>query len=80
MSSKRLPLVTFEVARELCDSCREETFRFLPIGSELLSSDCQKCGTKQTEADLSETSLFRLVTRGSGRLLITQPSEESRPN
>jgi hypothetical protein len=79
MDSKRLSLVNYDVAREQCSLCGEETFHFLPIGDRLQASTCWRCGELQTEVDVSETAIARLVTFGSHRLMIT-PEDRGQPN
>jgi len=62
MSLKRLSLVHYDVMRELCDHCRSERFHFVPIGASTEAGTCRTCGVPANMADLSETSIIRLIT------------------
>jgi NMD protein affecting ribosome stability and mRNA decay len=67
---KRLQLIHYDVCRELCDKCRKETFHFVPIGTAPEMRLCGKCGNANRPADMTETSVFRLVTRDDGEVVI----------
>ena len=68
--SKRLPLINYEVVRELCESCRRERFHFVPPGSAPATGACKGCGRDSTLADMSDSSIFRLMTDPNGELVI----------
>jgi hypothetical protein len=63
MESTRLSLFYYDVIRERCANCGSEKFHFVPIGAAAPEAgDCMQCGTEREIADLSETSIRRLVT------------------
>jgi hypothetical protein len=68
--SKRLSLINYEVVRELCESCRRERFHFVPPGAVPAPSQCKACGRDSKLADMSESSIFRLVTDPNGEMVI----------
>lgn len=70
MSTKRLSLINYDVLRELCDSCRRERFHFVPIGAAPEPGVCSACGTQRQLADISDSSIFRLVTDDDGEISI----------
>ena len=70
MSTKRLSLINYDVLRELCDSCRRERFHFVPIGAAPEPGVCKVCGTQRKLADISDSSIFRLVTEDDGEITI----------
>jgi hypothetical protein len=70
MSTKRLSLVNYDVLRELCDSCRGERFHFVPIGAAPEAGLCRNCGAQRKLADISDSSIFRLVTDDDGEITI----------
>ena len=70
MSRPRLALVNYDLLRELCDSCRAETFHFVPKGAPAAAARCRKCGDHGTLADVSDTSIIRLVTTSTGEVVI----------
>ena len=70
MSTKRLSLVNYDVLRELCDACRRERFHFVPIGAAPEPGRCSSCGAENKMADLTESSIFRLVTDADGEMVI----------
>ncbi len=70
MSTKRLSLINYDVLRELCERCLKEAFQFIPIGTAPVPAPCTGCGTERTLADMSDTSIRRLVTRSDGELRI----------
>src|SRR3954470_24268080 len=69
MSLKRLSLINYDVLRELCDSCRRERFHFVPIGTAPEPGRCTECGDAGKLADLSDSSIFRLVTDDDGEMV-----------
>jgi hypothetical protein len=70
MKPKRLSLIHYDVVRELCDDCRKERFHFVPIGTAPDASECKRCGSEARIADLSDTSIFRLVTKDDGEVVV----------
>jgi hypothetical protein len=70
MSTKRLSLINYDVLRELCDTCRRERFHFVPIGAVPEPGTCRNCGAEARMADLSDSSIFRLVTEDDGEMVI----------
>ena len=78
MSTERLSLFNYDVLRELCDNCRKERFHFVPIGAAPATGVCKNCGSQSKLADVSDTSVWRLVTSNSGEVvivpLITKPA------
>ena len=68
--SKRLPLINCEVVRELCDHCRRERFHFVPPGTAPATGRCVGCGRDSKLADMSDSSIFRLVTQPNGEMVI----------
>src|SRR5258708_11748503 len=61
MARKRLSLVHYDLLRELCESCRRERFHFVPIGAVPAEGPCRNCGAEARMADLSDSSIYRLV-------------------
>jgi hypothetical protein len=70
MSTKRLSLINYDVLRELCDSCRGEGFHFVPIGAAPEPGVCSQCGAQRKLADVSDSSIYRLVTEDDGEITI----------
>lgn len=70
MSKKRLTLINYEVVRELCETCRRERFHFVPPGAVPTPSECKGCGRESKLADMSDSSIFRLVTQPNGEMVI----------
>ena len=68
--SKRLSLINYDVVRELCDHCRRERFHFVPPGAAPAPGRCQSCGRDAKIADVSDTSIIRLVTQPNGEMVI----------
>ena len=68
--SKRLPLINYEVVRELCENCRRERFHFVPPGAAPATGKCKACGRDSKLADMSDSSIFRLVTQPNGEMVI----------
>ncbi|HET7436228.1 MAG TPA: hypothetical protein VFN10_16075 [Thermoanaerobaculia bacterium] len=70
MSKQRLSLINYDVLRELCENCRKERFHFVPIGAAPATGECKRCGEESKLADLSDTSIFRLITHANGDVVI----------
>jgi hypothetical protein len=70
MSRPRLALVNYDLLRELCENCRAETFHFVPKGAPAAPTRCRKCGDHGKLADVSDTSIIRLVTTSTGEVVI----------
>ena len=70
MSLKRLSLVHYDVLRELCESCRSERFHFVPIGAAAEAGTCRQCGLEATMADVSDSSIMRLITLPNGEMVV----------
>lgn len=70
MSNQRLSLINYDVLRELCDHCRKERFHFVPMGAVQNPSRCAQCGAEARMADMSDTSVFRLVTQEDGDVVV----------
>lgn len=68
--SKRLPLINYEVVRELCGHCARERFHFVPPGSAPAPGPCKTCGCDSKLADMSDSSIFRLMTDPNGEMVI----------
>jgi hypothetical protein len=58
--------MSYDVLRELCDSCRKERFHFVPMGAEPTTGPCRQCGAESKLADLSDSSVMRLITHAIG--------------
>ena len=54
MPKQRLSLISYDVLRELCDSCRKERFHFVPIGAAPATGACRTCGSQYKLADISD--------------------------
>jgi hypothetical protein len=70
MPNQRLSLISYDVLRELCDSCRKERFHFVPMGAEPATGPCRRCGAESRLADFSDTALMRLVTQPNGDVVV----------
>lgn len=70
MKTKRLSLINYDVLRELCGHCRGERFHFVPIGAPAEPGTCSACGTKSQMADVSDTGVWRLLTRPNGEVVV----------
>jgi len=70
MAQERLSLINYDVLRELCDNCRKERFHFVPIGAAPVTGVCKNCGAESKLADISDTSVWRLMTEPSGEVVI----------
>jgi len=82
MSFSRLSLFHYDVVRELCPSCGGEKFHFVPIGdAPSAASECGDCGRERAFADLSDTSIRRLVAGSSPkREIMIVPLSDMLPN
>ena len=70
MSRDRISLFNYDVRRELCDDCSSERFHFVPVGTEPETGECKACGSQRRLADMTDTSLIRLVTQPNGDIVI----------
>ena len=70
MGPKRISLINYDVLRELCESCRRERFHFVPIGAAAAPGTCSACGAPGELADLSDTGVWRLLTRPNGEVVV----------
>ena len=70
MSKERLSLINYDVLRELCDHCRKERFHFVPIGAAPTTGPCKRCGEESKLADISDTAVWRLMTRPDGEVVV----------
>jgi hypothetical protein len=71
MSVSRVSLFHYDVVRELCETCRNERFHFVPIGAAAPATGlCRQCGAEGKLADMSNTSVVRLVTRPDGEMVV----------
>ena len=70
MSSSRISLFNYDVVRELCETCRNERFHFVPIGAAAPDPSRCKCGEDRKLADTSDTSIMRLVTKPDGEMVV----------
>ena len=70
MRFSRVSLFHYDVVRELCDTCRNESFHFVPIGAPDPAPTRCKCGEDRKLADTSDTSIVRLVTKPDGEMVV----------
>jgi hypothetical protein len=70
MGRERLSLIHYDVLRELCDKCRKERFHFVPIGAAPATGPCRECGSESKLADVSDTAVWRLMTKPSGEIVV----------
>ena len=70
MGRERLSLIHYDVLRELCDKCRKERFHFVPIGAAPATGPCRECGAESKLADVSDTAVWRLMTKASGEIVV----------
>ena len=71
MSFSRLSLFHYDVVRELCESCSNERFHFVPIGAAApATGPCSRCGSASKLTDTSNTSIIRLITRPDGEMVV----------
>lgn len=76
---KRLSLITYDVVRELCTTCRRERFHFVPMGAAAApNGKCKHCAGEAEAADVSDTSIYRLVTEPNGEVVVV-PMIAKRP-
>ena len=67
---QRLSLIHYDVLRELCDACRRERFHFVPQGAQPATGSCRHCGAESQLADMTDTSVWRLVTHENGDVVV----------
>jgi hypothetical protein len=70
MASERVSLVNYDLLRELCDTCRQERFHFVPIGAAPATGPCKHCGSDSRLAEVSDTAVWRLITNASGDVVV----------
>jgi hypothetical protein len=70
MAANRLSLITYDVLRELCGACRNERFHFVPIGAPAATGPCSECGAESKLADVSDTGVWRLLTKADGEVVV----------
>jgi hypothetical protein len=70
MSKNRVSLIHYDLLRELCDHCRKERFHFVPIGEAATTGTCKNCGSDSKLADVSDTSIWRLMTKPNGEVVV----------
>ena len=70
MSKNRVSLIHFDLLRELCDHCRKERFHFVPIGEAPVTGTCKNCGSDSKLADVSDTAIWRLMTKPNGDVVV----------
>jgi len=70
MSFSRVSLFHYDVVRELCETCRNESFHFVPIGAPDPAPGRCTCGEDRKLADTSNTSIVRLVTKPDGQMVV----------
>jgi len=70
MSKQRLSLISYDVLRELCGSCRKERFHFVPMGADLATGPCRRCGAESKIADFSDTAVWRLIAQPNGDVVV----------
>jgi hypothetical protein len=70
MASERLSLIHYDLLRELCDHCRNERFHFVPMGAPAATGPCRSCGADSKLAEVSDTAVWRLMTRPNGDVVV----------
>ena len=70
MASERVSLINYDLLRELCDTCRQERFHFVPIGAAPATGPCKSCGADSKLAEVSDTAIWRLMTRPNGEVVV----------
>ena len=71
MSANRVSLINYDLMRELCDHCRRERFHFVPIGATPApTGPCKACGSDSKLAEVSDTAIWRLMTRPNGDVVV----------
>lgn len=68
--SKRLSLINYDVVREHCDTCHNERFHFVPMGTAPSISTCRSCGAPSRTADMTETAALRLINKPNGDVVV----------
>jgi hypothetical protein len=68
--SQRVSLINYDLLRELCEQCRNERFHFVPIGEAPATGLCKSCGADSKLADVSDTAIWRLITRANGEVVV----------
>ena len=69
--SARVSLIHYDLLRELCDHCRRERFHFVPMGAAPApTGPCKSCGADSKLADVSDTSIWRLMTKPNGEVVV----------
>lgn len=69
-TTRRLSLFYYDLVRELCTACGREKFHFVTKGEDPAPTACRDCGSTREIAELSDTSIRRLVVRDSGEIAI----------
>jgi hypothetical protein len=64
----RITLFSYDVERQSCPVCADETFHFVPIGSSPETARCL-CGLEKEPVDFTDTAVHRLVN-DTGRIRI----------
>lgn len=70
MSTNRVSLINYDLLRELCDHCRKERFHFVPMGAAADTGTCRNCGSNSKLADVSDTAIWRLMTKPNGEVVV----------
>ena len=70
MPRSRLQLFTYDVVRELCDTCSKERFHFVPTGAAPALGACPRCGSERKLAEISDAAIIRLVTQANGEVVV----------
>jgi hypothetical protein len=70
MASERVSLVNYDLLRELCGTCEGERFHFVPIGGPAETGPCKTCGADSKFAEVSDTSIWRLMTKPNGDVVV----------
>jgi hypothetical protein len=71
MNVSRISLFHYDVVRELCETCRNERFHFVPIGAAAPAPGlCSHCGNEGKLAATTDTSIMRLVTNADGEMVV----------
>ncbi len=68
--TRRVSLINFDLLRELCEQCRRERFHFVPIGESPVTGLCKSCGADSRLADMSDTAVWRLITKPNGEVVV----------
>lgn len=70
MSADRVSLIHYDLLRELCEHCRRERFHFVPPGAAPATGPCRGCGSDSRLADVTDTSIWRLMTTADGEVVV----------